>query len=267
MTPRTHLTSAAGLRVPAVLLAAALLVAAGASDAAAQRADSATATLSGRVVSAMTGGPLENARVVLKNAGRGAVTDSTGHFAIRDAPAGRDTVQVSLIGFTQKQVPLTLKPGHTTDVTLLLSETVLKVEDISVEVESSGLPEKLTNAGFDRRMKVRHGHFITPEEIEERNPRQPSDLLRTVPGVSVGAYQFGEAPVRITRGPVGKQGCEPVYWVDGQVLQGYNLDRLNPDDILAMEIYRGPAETPQRFKFQTLGCGVIVVWTQQGGTR
>lgn len=254
--------------VPPVL--AALLAAAVALPAAAQEgdgddapSDSARATLTGTVVSAMTGGPLENARVVLKTSGRGAVTDSAGEFVIRGVPAGSDTVHVSLIGFAEEQVPLTLKADRTTRVTLLLSETVLKVEDITVEVDQPTRYTKLE--GFERRRKRGHGHYLGPEEIEERNPQRSSDLLRGVPGVSVGASRLGRAEVRITRNPVGR-GCDPVVWLDGVPYRDYHIDQLNRDDILAMEIYRGPSETPPQFDFRGEGCGTIVVWTQEGGT-
>mgnify|MGYP006292694717 CR=1 FL=1 len=236
-----------------------------AAPAAAQEASGAdsTATLTGQVVSAMTGGPLDNASVVLKTSGRGAVTDSTGRFTIVDAPAGRDTVRVSLIGFAQEEVPLELKPDHTTRVTFLLSETVLKVEDISVEVQRERVGKL---SGFEKRRKMGLGHFITPEEIEERNARRPSDLLRVVPGVSVGSYRLGQADVRITRGPV-NTGCDVTYWVDGVPYRDYHIDDLNQDDLLAIEIYRGPSETPQQFLFQNEGCGTIVVWTREARDR
>lgn len=228
------------------------------------RPDTATATLAGQVVSAMTGGPLENARVVLESSGRGAVTDSTGEFVIPDAPAGTDTVRVSLIGFAEEQVPLTLKADRTTRVTLLLSETVLKVEDITVEVEQPARSAKLR--GFEKRRKTGHGHYIGPEEIEQRNAQRSSDYLRAVPGVSVGASRLGRAEIRVTRNPVGKQ-CDPVVWLDGVPYPDYHIDQLNRDDIMAIEIYRGPSETPPRFDFQGEGCGTIVVWTQEGGNR
>lgn len=227
----------------------------------AQDSDSdSTAVLTGKVVSAMTGGPLESAQVVLKQADRGTLTDSAGRFNFPRVPAGMDTVRVSLIGFADNEVPLRLKPGHTTTVTLLLSETVLKVEDITVEVERRRTGKL---AGFEKRRQRGHGHFITPEEIEEKQARHPSDLLRGVPGVSVGSYNLGKAPVRVTRQPVGN--CDVTYWVDGVVRQDFHIDDLNRDDIMAMEIYRGSSETPPQFLFNNRGCGTIVIWTQEGG--
>lgn len=229
----------------------------------AQEPDSTTATLTGRVVSAMSGGPLADARVVLTGSGHGSFTDSTGHFTIPDAPSGRDTLQVSLIGFAEEQVPLTLEPDRTTRVTLMLSETVLRVEDISVEVRN---PRREIGklSGFWDREKQGLGEFITPEEIEKANPQHGSDLLRMVSGVRVGPYRFGKAPVTFSRA---RQGCQPVYYVDGVLRRGMHIDDLNRDDILAIEVYRGPAETPAQFKFSGRSCGTILIWTREGRDR
>lgn len=256
--------SGAGLRALAAAGALAAVTLATASPASAQgqeqdraRRDT-TATLTGRVVSAMTGGPLPDARVVLKGAGLGAFTDSTGQFRIPNVPPGSDTVQVSMVGFAEEQLPIDLRPAATTTVTLLLSETVLRMEEISVTVERerSG---KL--AGFERRRKRGFGHFLTPEEIEEKNVQHTSDLLRGVPGIRVGAYRLGRTPVQVVRRG---EPCEPRYWVDGVSKSSFNIDDLNRDDVMAMEIYRGPAETPARFG-ASAGCGIIVIWTQEGG--
>lgn len=255
---RTPLRRTGGAAAAVLLLGAALAV-----PAQAQEADSTTATLSGRVVSAMTGGPLGDARVVLKGSGRGAFTDSAGRFTIRDAPAGRDTLQVSLIGFAEEQVPLTLRPDHRTQVTLMLSETVLRVEDITVEVRS---PRRELGklSGFWDREKQGLGEFITPREIEEADPQNGSDLLRMVPGIRVGAVRFGRAPVTFSRS---RQGCPPTYFLDGVLRQDMHIDDLNRDDLLAIEVYRGASEVPPQFKFGGRSCGTIVIWTREGRDR
>lgn len=257
-------------RPPVVLLGAVLAIALlmapmalpGQEEEEGQAVEDSTATLSGQVVSAMTGGPLDDVRVVLKGSGLGAFTDSTGGFTIQNAPPGRDTVQVSLIGFAEEQVPLTLKPGHVTSVTLMLSETVLRVEDITVEVRRRDQIGKLS--GFWNRENKGLGAFIPPEQIEEQDPQHPSALLRGIAGVRVGAYRFGRAPITISRS---RRDCEPVYYVDGTVNQNFHIDDMNRDDLLAVEVYRGPSEVPPRFAFQGGNCGAIVVWTREGRNR
>jgi len=72
--------------------------------------------------------------------------------------------------------------------------------------------------------------------------------------------------------------CEPDLWVDGirmikansnGFLDSSDLQKgvdalMNPQDILAMEIYRGIAGTPLRWAGLGATCGTIVIWTKQG---
>lgn len=219
------------------------------------------ATLTGRVVSAMTGGPLENAQVLLVEEGRGTTTDERGRFRIGEVAPGPDTVRVRLVGFGDERLPITLRAGATTDVTLLLSETVLRMEEIDVTVDRP-TPERLDD--FERRRRRGLGLFLTPEDIASRDAQQPSDHLRNQPGLSVSRSILGEAEIRFTRTNL---DCRPEVIVDGTLVQDFHVDDLNPDDIWAMEIYRGSSEVPPEFTMQFEGCGLIVIWTRAGGAE
>ena len=43
------------------------------------------------------------------------------------------------------------------------------------------------------------------------------------------------------------------------------MNRVSPFEIRAMEIYRGPAQTPGQFLDSNARCGVILIWTRRGG--
>lgn len=250
--------------VPVALVAFALVADPGAAEGlAAQPApDDSTATLAGRVVSALTGGPLADARVLHTGSGHGTFTDSTGSFRIDDVPAGLDTVNVELIGFADQSAPLRLKPGATTRVTFLLSETVLQVEDLRVEVAPNPLRDPLTE--FRRRKAMGNGYFITREEIERQDPENPSDLLRRVPGLDVEPYQSGgNTDIRVVRAAL---NCRPTLYLNGSLWPRHHIDELAREQLLALEIYRGSAEIPPQFmQGGRSGCGAIVIWTRQGG--
>jgi hypothetical protein len=40
-------------------------------------------------------------------------------------------------------------------------------------------------------------------------------------------------------------------------------DIVHVGAIEAMEVYRGPSQTPPRFAGGEMGCGVVVIWTQR----
>lgn len=244
---------------PALVAIATVLVP---RPAAAQRVDpDSAATLTGTVASAVSGAPLPNARVVHVGSGFGAITDSVGHFAIPDLPPGLDTVQVSLIGYAEAATPLKLEPGASTRAVFLLSETVLKVAELYVEVKRNPLRDPLSE--FERRRSRGSGYFITLDMIEEQSPEHTSDLFRHVPGLSVGVWEPGGAPIQVVRA---NQYCRPTMYLNGTLWPGHHPDELDRNTLLGIEVYRGPAEMPPRFQFGgRASCGAIVLWTRQGG--
>lgn len=248
------------------ILAALGLTLAAAADAGAQERavpdSSRTATFVGQVVSATTGKPIDGAVVSLRGSGFGAITDTLGRFRIPDAPAGPDTVEVRFIGYEPSDVALELEPARTTHVVLLLSRTVVRVADLRVEIPAD---RRGKMADFDWRRRAGHGYFISPEEIEKRKPlRLTSDLLRGVPGLHVGRYEHGRQEVLIDRGKL----CRPAIYLDGAYMPAFQIDDIAPEELGAIEVYRGPSEIPGEFmRLRGDDCGVIAVWTPEGGVR
>lgn len=241
--------------LPALLLSVALLfwpLALGGQE------SDATATLTGTVRSATTGEPLRQASVVLRTSGRRTFTDAAGRFTLRGVSPGADVLQVKLIGFADESVPLGLAADHVTRVELLLSETVLRLEEIEVTVRRTP-GDRL--AGFRQRRRTGPGVFIGPDQIAESHAVRSSDLLRTVPGIRVGASRAGRTSITVQRG---QRICRPFIYLDGLPARDYPIDALSPDDLLGVEIYRGTSETPARFSFRGGQCATLVIWTREG---
>jgi hypothetical protein len=256
--PRTRAAGAASLLLLILPLAALLPEPLAAQQV--SRADS-VATLIGKVVSAMTGGPLPGARVVMATSGFGAITDETGNFRIDKVPAGFvDTIKVSRIGYASQGVPLKLQAGATTHAVFMLSETVLQVAELHVDVKPSALRDPLND--FKRDRKTGMGYFVTPKMIEEINPSYTTDILRRVPGVTVGAQVNGKSEIHVVHSNL---NCYPTLYLDGILWPRHYLEELPPRSILAMEVYRGTSEIPPQYMgYGRPDCGVIVVWIKQG---
>lgn len=221
------------------------------------------ATLAGTVVSAVSGAPLRDAQVVHVGSRLGAITDSVGNFRIPGLPPGLDTVQVSLIGYAEASTPLRLEAGATTRAVFMLAETVLRVAEVHVEVKRNPLRDPLSE--FERRRGQGAGYFITPEMIERQTPEHPSDLLRRVPGLTVGPWEPGGASILVVRA---NQFCRPTMYLNGMLWPGHHIDELDRNVLLGIEVYRGPAEMPPRFQFGGRAtCGAVVVWTRQGESQ
>ena len=217
-------------------------------------ADSAAATLTGRVVSASTGRPLDGAVVALVGSGAGAITDSTGAFRIPRTPPGPDTVRIRFIGYEASDAPIELRPAATTRAVFLLSPTAVRVAELRVEVERRSDTEV---SGFDERRRQGFGYFMSRREIEEAKPLETSDLFRRIPGVDVSQDGGGRQAVFMHRDG---EFCKPYLYLDGRRLEYYRLDRLQPLDLEAIEVYRRASEAPLRFPIGD--CGAVVVWTR-----
>ena len=220
-----------------------------------------TASLVGQVVSASTGLPVGGAVVHLLRSGYGALTDSTGNFRIPQTWAGIDSIEVRFIGYEPSHQPIELVPDETTRVTLLLSQTVVRIADLTVEIRQTRRARNL--AGFVTRMERGFGTFYTPRDVQTRNPRLPSDLFRGEPGVEVGRMEYGRAPVYVGDG-ASQRKCPPAVYLDGVYQSGMQVDDLPKEDLGAVELYKRGTETPMEFMRVGSTCGAIVIWTPDG---
>lgn len=219
------------------------------------------ANIVGRIVETGSAKPVQGAAIVLQGTSFRAMTNEAGIFRLEDIPAGHHTLAVHYLGMESKKFPVELAPRQTLDVTFRLETKVLPVAELVVTVDATPPVSKLT--GFYRRSQQGPGYYMTRAEIEDTPALRTTDLLRRVPGLDIGQRnRAGITPVTMGR----RDGCIPRFYVDGAYASYYNMDNLEPRDIAGIEVYRGNAEVPIRFKHGDR-CGVIVVWTRDPGNR
>lgn len=144
-----------------------------------------------------------------------------------------------------------------------------RLPGLEVEARRGRRPGKMV--GFHRRRRHHPaGIFVVREEIERRDPRQVSDLLRGIAGVTPTRRPAGTADRRIrmdrTARLPGRPGCRVRFFVDGAPLPkdgAFRVDGIPPEDVQGIEVYRGVSEVPSRFRRQGDRCGVVVVWTRE----
>jgi hypothetical protein len=125
---------------------------------------------------------------------------------------------------------------------------------------------KLRQVGFYHRRQFEAGTFFTQADIAKENPTLTSDLFRRIPGFRI----FTDGSIASTRGiPSISRGfgmCEVDYYIDGLHMMAPNVDVVIPTSISAMEIYRGAASIPLLFRRSSNPkCGVVAIWTRDGG--
>lgn len=210
----------------------------------AARADSGLVV--GRVVErGSEGEPVENAGVRLRPAGGEAVTGPGGHFRFR-VPPGAYRLAVRHLSYGEHSAALLVPPGRTLEVTVLVAPRPVEMDPLEVRVALRD--ETLERAGFYERRRRGGGTWMGPRELEGWSGSLESLVRRALGGS------------RLT-------GCfdrPPVFYVDGhKVRGGTSLPPVSVNELLALEAYRGPAETRPEHIDSDSQCGVVLLWTRR----
>lgn len=218
----------------------------------------------GQVVDAETREPLEGVAVTLRLKGDSAgvlgrprvvLTNAQGRFTYSDLVDGRYGIELERLGYGTITDSIAYRAALGLRVGAEMVPEAVELEPLLVAVEARS--RHLQDNGFYRRQARGMGRFITREEIEERNPVEVTSMLAMVPGVRLryGRGLGGETLV-LMRG-----GCLAQVYLDGvRTLPPFGLDtHLNPDDVMAMEVYHA-SELPAQYGIT--GCGAVLVWTR-----
>lgn len=189
-----------------------------------------------------------------------ARTDSAGAFGMDVPGPGTYRLAARRVGYQAATGELTVQRMDSLEVVFRLATDAVVLDPVQVTAVPRRLPPWLVGF-YDRVESYHQGHFITREQVDSRRPFRTTDLLRTVPGLSLVPSRRGMGYVVRSRG-----GCEPMVFIDGlQVeLQGNTIDELvQPRDVEGVEIYSGIGTTPAEFmRGRGATCGAIAFWTR-----
>ncbi len=239
-------------------------------------------TIRGTVADSATSQPLEACKVSLIDRDQRQVarvlTDSSGRFVLRAPPAEGYTLRFERLGYrTLDSDRFSVEAGS--EITLSVGLVPLAVGLPAVTVAGKATIQEvfLRDAGFYQRRSAGQGFFLDPRQVEERLPRARlfADLLRGTSGVAVLRTGSGsrEAAPKLRGMPSLSRPCTmPRVFVNGSPIiisedarQGArDLNQVvQPEMVLAVEVYRGPSEIPEQYNGPESGCGVILIWTKR----
>jgi len=202
--------------------------------------------------------PIPEAEVALIAGGavrRHVLSGNDGRFALGDYPASLLVVQVRRVGYEQRKVDVELgASGQPSFVEIVLTALPVELEEVLVNASERGRLRE-----FYARKQQRHSfaRFLEYDEIRRLAPSTPSELFRSVPGITISASTSGGNSIRI-------RGCQPMVWVDGQRIPGAELDDVvQATEIGGIEFYPSSAGIPAQYMDPSNRlCGLILVWTR-----
>ncbi|MEO0081104.1 MAG: TonB-dependent receptor [candidate division WOR-3 bacterium] len=207
-----------------------------------------TGRIRGRVTDAETGEALVGANVVIQGTLLGSATDADGEYLISNVPVGKQTIEVSYIGyqtFVRKDVLVILDQTITEDFKLKPG-AALRVEEVVV----AGTRAKIV------RTDPTTSRYMTTEEFDKMPVQSLADIVRLQAGV-VTSPAYGQH-LR------GGRPDEVAYFVDGVAsrdpLFGYQAAQVNPEATAEVVVISGGFDA----EYGEAMSGVIQVVTKEG---
>jgi hypothetical protein len=195
-------------------------------------------------------------------------TGPNGRFRITDVIAGQYLIVVKRVGYRPASAVIEVPASDT----VRLSYTLEPIARTLATVVVTEKPFSLRMSEFLARRRAGFGQFMTQEEIEARNPVYATELLRKFSSINVSPNRTNVLTewfaISHREGGNPQMGaCPMAVFLDNVPLPTpFNLDLLPPPKELAgIEVYAGPSTAPPQFSGTGRSCGVIVVWTHDGG--
>jgi hypothetical protein len=221
--------------------------------------------VTGVVTDRRIGVPVTSAAVVLARmhgddgvvgAAHEVVSGSSGRFSFPGLVPGRYLLSVRALGYSTLAEEI-----EVTGVSLL--EIAMVPEAVALEpvIVVTRRSRYLENVGFfQRREAGRTRTTFTRGEVLAISGNLLSDVLRTVPGVTLRRTRTGTSAV-LFRG-----GCQPDLVLDGVNLgRGAFIDDvIRPRDVEGLEVHRGGTRL---LPFSNSACGTLVVWSADPSVR
>lgn len=216
-----------------------------------------TANVSGQVRS-LTGDPVADAEVRVRDARATAVTDSAGRYTLSGVPAGTQLLVVRHLGYVIVEQPVELRAGRTVTRDVLLRRNV--VLD-SIRVVASR-PEY---AEFERNRRTHaFGQFLAAEQIDGMRATETADLFTNVLGFTAlgrGGIARVISNAALARHPECRSANVVINGIEDQ-----SINDVAPSQIAGLEAYADETYVPARFVGRA-ACGVIVIWLRKTPPR
>lgn len=208
-------------------------------------------TISGTVVDSKTNEALIGANVLVKGSSSGTITDIDGAYSLD--VRGQDVILVfSYTGYKEKEVSV----GNQTEINVILEEGTLLDE---VVVVGYGIQKKSVVTGAIASLKTKDLENVPSSRVEQA-------LQGRVSGVTIAqnSGQPGSSSTIRIRGVTtfGDGGNNPLWVVDGVVVDAGGIGYLNQSDIESIEVLKDAASAA--IYGTRAATGVILVTTKKG---
>jgi hypothetical protein len=226
--------------------------------------------------------PIAGAEVVVDSLKLATRSQGDGLYRLERLPAGTYRGLVRAIGFAPLPFEVTVSGTDSVEIDFELTASVQQLAPLKVEANAPRFKSAAMQE-FEEHRKLGFGSFFDRAQLAQLEPSSAADALRRLAGVRLvvstdmrcrGAFaassrgsSFGATPCDDN---LPKACYLAIYldgvriWAPGDILTPPNMDEFQLRQLQAIEIYRGPAETPMQYQMTGGSCGAIVFWSRTG---
>ena len=221
-----------------------------------------TGILQGNVTDSL-GTPVFNARVMVEDIQRGALSDFDGNYKIADLPVGMYRVSIKNIEYEDQEHTIEIKANETTVLNAKMAEKIRQTDEVLIIGYGTTRTSDMTGSAT----VIGEGDFV------QGNVGTPEQLIQgKVAGVKItsndGAPGSGST-IRLRGGTSINASNDPLIVVDGVPLDNGGiagsanaLSLINPDDIESIDVLKDAAAAAI---YGSRGSnGVIIITTKKG---
>ncbi len=196
------------------------------------------------------GGPLPGVTIVVKNSTKGASSDFDGNFSISGVSQG-DVLVFSFIGFTTKEITI----NNASPLNVVLDEDTQSLDE--VVVVGYGTQKKSVVTGAISSVKAEDLEGLPVERVEQALQGRVSGVV-----IAADAGQPGSSSTVRVRGITTIGNNNPLWVIDGVVVESAGIGYLNQSDIQSMEVLKDAASLA--IYGARAAAGVILITTKKG---
>jgi TonB-linked SusC/RagA family outer membrane protein len=208
------------------------------------------AQVTGRVTAKTGGAPLPGVSVLVQGSTTGTSTDSQGRFKIQ-VPDKNATLVFSQVGMLRQAVVV----GNQTELAIVMEDDVSNLEE--VVVVGYGAQKKSVVTGAISSVKGSDLQSMPISRVEEALQGRASGLT-----IASSSGQPGSGSTVRVRGITTLNNNDPLWVVDGVVVDNGGIGYLNQSDIESVEVLKDAAS--QAIYGARAAAGVILVTTKKG---
>jgi TonB-dependent receptor len=155
----------------------------------------ATGVLKGKILDRSTKDPLPGAHIMVKGTSVGTAANVNGEYSIPNAPAGEQTIVVSYMGYTTRNIVVNVPDAGTVNQDVLLASTTIEGEEIVITAQAQGQLQAINQQLASNKISS----VVSEARIQELPDFNAAQAISRLPGVST-LESSGEANKIVIRG-------------------------------------------------------------------